>query len=79
MYYLKISAAIGLKVGSNIQMNELMKLNEYQRSRSLFDLGQRSHRFQNLILFFSENIESFRNKFHMKANGCMEMKIYTNE
>ena len=36
-----------LRVGSNIQMNELMKLNEYQRSRSLFDLGQRSLRFQN--------------------------------
>ena len=25
MYYLEIIAAIGLKVGSNIQMNELMK------------------------------------------------------
>ena len=47
MYYLEIIAAIGLKVGSNIQMNELMKLNECQRSRSLFDLGQRSLRFQN--------------------------------
>ena len=29
-----------------IQLNELMKLNEYQRSRSFFDLGQRSFRFQ---------------------------------
>ena len=47
MYYLEIIAAIGLKVGSNIQMNELMKLIEYQRLRSLFDLGQRSLRFQN--------------------------------
>ena len=47
MYYLEIIAAIGLKVGSNIQMNELMKLNEYQRSRSLFNLGQKSLRFQN--------------------------------
>ena len=36
----EIIAAIGLNVDSNIQMNELMKLNEYQRSRSLFDLGQ---------------------------------------
>ena len=26
MYYLEIIAAIGFKVGSNIQMNELMKL-----------------------------------------------------
>ena len=47
MYYLEINAAIDLKVGLNIQMNELMKVNEYQRSRSLFDLGKRSLRFQN--------------------------------
>ena len=40
MYYLEIIAAIGLKVGSNIQMNELMKLNEYQRSRSLLTLAK---------------------------------------
>ena len=79
MYYLEIIAAIGLKVGSNIQMNELMKLNEYQSSRSIFDLGQRSLRFQNYILFFSETVESFRTKFLMKAYGCMGMKIYTNE
>ena len=79
MYYLEIIAPIGLKVDLNIQMNELMKLNEYQRSRSLFDLGQRSLRFQNLILFFSETFETFRTKFHMKAYGCMGMKIYTNE
>ena len=69
MYYLEIFAAIGLKVGSNIQMNELMKLNEYQRSRSLFDLGQRSLRFHNSVLFFSETVESFRTKYHMKAYG----------
>ena len=44
MYYLETIAAIGLKVGLNIQINELMKLNEYQRSRSLFDFGHRSLR-----------------------------------
>ena len=79
MYYLEIVAAIGLKVGSDIQMNELMKLNGYQRSRSLFDLGQMPLRFQNQILFFSETVESFRTNFRMKAYRCMEMKIYTNE
>ena len=47
MYYLETIAAIGLNVGFDIQINELMKLNEYQRSRSLFDLCQRSLRFQN--------------------------------
>ena len=42
MYYLETIASIGLKVGLYIQIDELMKLNEYQRSRSLFDLGHRS-------------------------------------
>ena len=46
-YFLETIAAIGLKVALNIQINKLMKLNEYQRLRSLFDLGQRSLRFQN--------------------------------
>ena len=44
MYYFKTIAAIGLKVGLNIQINELMKL--VSKSRSLFDLGQRSLSFQ---------------------------------
>ena len=30
MYYLETITAIGLKVGLNVQINELMKLNEYQ-------------------------------------------------
>ena len=47
IYYLETVIAISLKVGLNIQINDLMKLNEYQRSRSLFDLGHRSLRFQN--------------------------------
>ena len=47
IYYLETVTAIGLLVGLSIQMNELMKLNEYQKSRSLFDLGHRSLRFQN--------------------------------
>ena len=45
--YFETIAAIVLKVGLNIQINELTKLNECQRSRSIFDLGQRSPRFQN--------------------------------
>ena len=40
MYYLETIAAIGLKVGVNIQINELMKFSEYQRSRSLFILAK---------------------------------------
>ena len=45
-FFLETDAALGLKVAWSIQLNELMKLNEYQRSRSFFDLGQRSLRFQ---------------------------------
>ena len=43
-------AALGLKASQSNQL-KLMKLNEYQRSRSFFDLGQRSLRFQ----FFLRN------------------------
>ena len=39
-------AALGLKVARSIQLNELMKLSECQGSRSFFELGQRSLRFQ---------------------------------
>ena len=40
MYYLETIAAIGLKVNLYFQINKLMKLNEYQRSRSLFEVTQ---------------------------------------
>ena len=46
LLFLDTSAALGLKGAWNIQLNELMKLSEYQRSRLFFDLGQRSLRFQ---------------------------------
>ena len=44
--FLETIAAFGLKVAWSIQLYELMKLGEYQRSRSFFDPGQRSLRFQ---------------------------------
>ena len=56
-----------------------MKLNEYQMSRSFFDLCQRSLRFQNWNLFFSETVGLFETKFGMKDYGNMWMEIYTNE
>ena len=34
IYFLELIAALGLKVALSIQLNELMKLSEYQRSRS---------------------------------------------
>ena len=46
IYILETNAALGLKVVLRIWLNEIMKLSEYQRSRSFLDLGQRSLRFQ---------------------------------
>ena len=46
IYFLETIAALVLKSAGSIQLNEFMKLNEYQRSRSFFDLSQRSLRFQ---------------------------------
>ena len=46
LFFLETVAALGLNFVGSIQLNELMKLREYQRSRSFFDFGQRSLRFQ---------------------------------
>ena len=46
IYVLETIAALGFKVARSIQLNKLMELSEYQRSRSFFDLSQRSLRFQ---------------------------------
>ena len=43
--FLETIAALVLKVDWSIQLNELKKLSECQRSRLFFDLGQRSLRF----------------------------------
>ena len=52
-------AALGLKVSQSNQL-KLMKLNEYQRSRSFFDFGQRSLRFQ----FLSQKLkDDFKPQF----------------
>ena len=51
-FFLVLIAALGLKVALSIQLNELMKLSEYQRSMSFFDLGQRSLRFQSKMFDF---------------------------
>ena len=59
-----------------------MKLSEYQKSRSFFDLGQRSLRFRKKNLFFSKTVGQFGTKVHMKVwggGGGIGMKIYTNE
>ena len=68
MYFLETIAAIGIEVGENIQICKIKKLNEYHRSRSLFDPGQ-SHSDFKIKTCFSQKIESFGTKFYMKAKG----------
>ena len=53
---LETVAALGLKVGRSIQLNELIDLSEYQRSRSFLDLGQRYSAFR-IKTFFPETIK----------------------
>ena len=79
IYFLETIAALGLKLTWSIQLNEFMKLGEYSRSRSFFDLGQRSLRFQSSNLFFSKTVRQFGTKVHMKAWRRIGMKISTNE
>ena len=43
IYCSKTIAAYDLKVGSYTELNDLMKLHEYQRSGSLFDIPKRCH------------------------------------
>ena len=38
-FFSETFSVLGLKDGRSIQLNELMKLNEYQRSMSFSDLG----------------------------------------
>ena len=66
IHFSKTVAAYDLKVGRCIvELNVLMKLHEYQRSRSLKS-------------FFSKTVELFETKYHVKDFGSTAMKIYTN-
>ena len=47
MYYLETIAAIGLEVGLNSQINELMKLNEYQSQGHYLTLAKGHSVFKN--------------------------------
>ena len=52
--YLETVAAIGLKVGLNIQINELMRLNEHQRQVHYLTLAK-GHSVLKLNLVFLRN------------------------
>ena len=55
IYYLETIAAIGLKVGLNIQINELIKVNEYQ-SQGLSDFKRKSCFSQELLSHLEPNL-----------------------
>ena len=53
-----------------LKLTDLMKLHEYQRSGSLFDLCQRSLHFQTC----SKTVELFETKYYVKASGSYGRK-----
>ena len=72
IYFSKTIAAYDLKVCRCIELNDLINLYEYQRSKSFCD--QRSL-FSNLNIFFSKTVEIFETIYHVKDFGSTEMKI----
>ena len=65
----KIIAAYDLKVGSYTELNDLVKLHEYQRSRSSHSI------FKLKFCFFSKTVGLLETKYHVKASGNSERKI----
>ena len=59
IYFSKTIAAYYLKVICYTELNDLMKLHEYQRSRSLSDLPQKVTPFSNLNFVFLKTVELF--------------------
>ena len=78
IYFSKFIAAYDLKVGRCIEQNDLMNLHEYQKGQGHFLPLPKVARFSNLNLFFSETVEIFETKYHVKDFGNTKMKIYTN-
>ena len=62
MYYLETVAAIGLKVGLNIQINKLMKFNEIKGQAHYFTLAKDHSDFK-IKSSFSQKLLS-----HLKPN-----------
>ena len=62
VYYLETIAAIGIRVGLTIQINELMKLNEYQSQGHYLTLAKGYSDFK-IKFCFSQKLLS-----HLKPN-----------
>ena len=67
-----------VKVSICSKLNEYMDLNEYQRSRSLIDLGPRSLRFNIFKLFSLETARPVEAKFHVEHPRDGITKGYSN-
>ena len=65
-----------IKVGRCSQPNEYIKLYEYQWSRSFFDLGPRSIRFNIFKLLFLRNRQEA--KYHVEPLRDRGIKVSTN-
>ena len=75
MYYLETIAAIGLEVGLNIQINELMKLNEYQSQGHYLALVKGHSDFK-IKSCFSQILQSqLEPNFIWKLMGAWEWKF----
>ena len=69
-----------LKVNRCIELNDLMNLHEYQRSRSFYEFSPNVTQFSkfNPFFFSSKAVELFETKYTVKEFGSTEMSIYTN-
>ena len=77
IYFSKTIAAYDLKARSYTELNDLMKLHEYQRSRSFHYLTfHKDHYFLNLNFVFLKKLLYYLKPNHMKASGSSERKNY---
>ena len=72
MYYLETIAAIGLKVGLNIQINEFMKLNEYQGQGHYLTLAKGHSYFKIKSCFSQKLLSHLEPNFILKLMGELE-------
>ena len=72
-YFLETVAALGLKVGQSIQLNELMTLSECQRSRPFLTLAKDYSDFR-IKAFFQKLVGNLKLKFMEKLIGEWKLK-----
>ena len=78
MDFLETIVVYDIKVGRWSQLNEYMKVYEYQRSRSFIDLGP-SHSDLIFSNFFSSiTVRPIEAKFHVEPPWDGRTKIYSN-